>query len=321
MSKRSGGNNKEESPIELLIRTYPKRFSRFGIPVYKQFDQKIRACLEEGTELTQLHLWDESNPNAVRIMFESLKQIGINTITSLRLWKIQAGDEGIRALCDYILVNNQLEVLDLLDNGITPLGCKLLGDCFHENFALLQIKKLMLDHNTIGDEGLKALANGVRRSPHLIELSLSYCGLTEGAAPYLQQILMFLNTSLESLNLQGNNLGKDGAFQTFRAIEVNTKLKELNFSDNQINDAKPLIDQLVLVIENNPTIAFINLSFNGIMQETAERLLTSVKRKMRPKIELTDRFTADFSTEFNQTMAKIKPAKDTKKKKKEAAKK
>lgn len=297
------------------MRVYPKRFSRMGVPIYKQFDQKVRACVEDGNDLTQLHLWEETNPNATRVVFESLSQIGINTIRSLRLWKIQAGDEGVRALCDYLLTNKELDVLDLLDNGITQLGCRFLGDCFGEHFGVLQVRKLMLDHNLIGDKGLQVLVNGLRRSPFLTELSLSYCGLTDKSAAPVQQMLMFINTNLEVLNLQGNIMGKEGAFQIFRAIEFNERLKEVNLSDNQIPDAKHLVDQLVQVIEVNPTLYSVNLNFNGIMQEAAERLLAAIKKKMRPKIELTDRFSPEFVIEYNAVLLKIKPQKDPKKKK------
>ena len=291
-----------------------------GVPIYKQFDQKIRACVEEGTDLTQLHLWEETNPNATRVVFESLGQIGINTIRSLRLWKIQAGDEGIRALCAYLQINKELDVLDLLDNGITSLGCRFLGDCFGEQFSVLQIKKLMLDHNLIADKGLQLLVDGLRRSPFISELSLSYCGLTEKSAAPLQQMLMFVNTNLESLNLQGNVLGREGTFQLFRALEFSTRLNDLNLSDNQIPDTKYLVDQLIQVIETNTVIFSINLNFNGFAQESAEKILTAIKKKMRPKIELTDRFSPEFVAEYNAVLLKIKPAKETKKKKSETTK-
>lgn len=320
MAKSSGGNKKEESPIEMLVRAYPKKFSRLGVPIYKQFDQKMRVCLDDGGPLTQLHLWEESDPNAIRVVFESLKQININTIRSLRLWKIQCGDEGIRSLCEYLTVNNELTVLDLLDNNISSIGCRFLGDCFQNNIATLQIKKLMLDHNLIGNEGLNLLVSGLRRSPFIIELSLSYCGLTEESANSIQQMIMFLKTNLEILNLQGNTLGKNGAFQIFRALEANSKMKEINMADNQIPDDKILIDQLVSVIENNQVIFSINMNFNGIMQEAAERILLSIKKKMRPKIELTDRFSQEFVSEYNGVLMKIKPPKDVKKKKKEGTK-
>ena len=133
-------------------------------------------------------------------------------------------------------------------------------------------------------------------------------------------MLMFVNSSLDNLNLQGNHLGKDGAFQTLRAVEVNSKLKELNFSDNQIADSKILIDQLISVIENNQVIFLINLNFNGIMQEAAEKLLVAMKKKMRPKIELTDRFSQEFVAEYNAVLMKIRPPKEARPKKKPNAK-
>ena len=44
----------------------------------------------------------------------------------------------------------------------------------------------MIDHNPIQSEGLKYLIEGLRKSKHLEELSLSYCLLDEAACEYLQ---------------------------------------------------------------------------------------------------------------------------------------
>lgn len=42
---------------------------------------------------------------------------------SIRLWKIKTGDIGIEGLEKYLKEFNQVEILDLLDNNITSLGC------------------------------------------------------------------------------------------------------------------------------------------------------------------------------------------------------
>jgi len=68
----------------------------------------------------------------------------------------------------------------------------------------------MLDHNKIGTAGLKALSQGLALNDNITDLSLSYCGLDENSCQYIQQILAFINTKLETLNLQGNRLENKG---------------------------------------------------------------------------------------------------------------
>ena len=43
------------------------------------------------------------------------------------VWKAEFGDEGVRILSKYLMGDNNLEVIDLLDNGVTALGCQFLG--------------------------------------------------------------------------------------------------------------------------------------------------------------------------------------------------
>jgi len=316
MSKPRGGNgnNKEESVLEQLLKAYPKRFSKAGIPMYKQFDQKIKALVNDGGDLVQLHLWDEAGPNGTKLVFETLKQVNLNTIRSIRLWKIKACDEGIRSLCEYLTsCNLNVEIMDLLDNSISPLGCQFLGSMYLANWNTLKINRLSLDHNAIGDEGLKQLSTGLRKSVSLAHLSLSYCNLSSNASQSIQQILAFVDSNLESLNLQGNMLKEEGSRQILRAVEVNSKLRVLNLTDNQICDEKMLIDQILKTIEKNSSMYVLTLNHNGFTQETAKQLLDAVKVNMRPKIELTERFDAEFASEFNNVMMKIKMPKETKK--------
>ena len=90
----------------------------------------------------------------------------LDTLKSVRLWKVRAGDEGIRALSNYMAINKTVTTLDIMDNGITQLGsrpltagCEFLGKALHPS-SNLTLKKLMLDHNNIGSDGLRNLVSG-----------------------------------------------------------------------------------------------------------------------------------------------------------------
>lgn len=71
---------------------------------------------------------------------------------------------------------------------------------------MVPLIKLKLDHNPIRLEGLRNLAEGLSVNPTITSLSLNYCGLPAESVKYLQQIIGFIDTSLEKLKLQGNLL-------------------------------------------------------------------------------------------------------------------
>merc|ERR1712151_561824 len=125
--KGGGGAGGEESPFEILCNIYPKKFHHLGIPMYSGFDEKMKQFADEDIEFEQLHLWDPTNPNAIQAMMEAIHEAGVDSLKSIRFWKIKAQDEGVRALSNFMTQNKTVQIVDLLDNEITPLGCEFLG--------------------------------------------------------------------------------------------------------------------------------------------------------------------------------------------------
>lgn len=125
-------------------------------------------------------------------------------------------------------------MIDLLNNGISHLGCQALGNTLRSLGNQSLLRQLLLDHNPLRDEGMKALSVGLRQSQTLEELSLNFCGLEEQSVGPIQQILTYVKGRILKLNLQGNFLGEKGCLQILRALVNNKTLKEINLSDNQI---------------------------------------------------------------------------------------
>jgi Ran GTPase-activating protein (RanGAP) involved in mRNA processing and transport len=94
------------------------------------------------------------------------------------------------------------------------------------------IEILKLDHNNLGAEGVKNLAEGVAVNKNLTSLSLAYCNInSEGARPIFE-ILIYTQSNLEEINLTGNVLKNEGAIVVLRAIQVNKKLQKFFIADN-----------------------------------------------------------------------------------------
>jgi len=99
--------------------------------------------------------------------------------------------------------------------------------------------------------------------------------------------LAFIETKIEHLNLQGNYLGNDGAIALMKSVHINTVLLELGLADNQFGEKGGVLDNLVAVIKENPTIFLIDIKHNGIYHEGARRILDACKEKKTTKVEMS----------------------------------
>lgn len=130
------------------------------------------------------------------LQYEHLKKV--------RIWKGGIGDEGVRFISKFLSIKYSLELIDLLDNGITPLGCEFIGRAMAS--PLCNVKHLKLDDNLIQSQGLKHLVLGLRQNNAIDKLSLKYCGIDAEGARYIQEILANIHTKLRSLKLQGTSV-------------------------------------------------------------------------------------------------------------------
>lgn len=304
--KKGGAAGDGESPFETLMNIYPKKFKQNDIPMYHAFDEKMKLLMDEDGELVQLHLWEPTNPNAIQAIFAAIHDAKIDTLISIRFWKIKAQDEGIRAQSTYMIANKTVEVVDVLDNEITPLGCEFLGRAIHPTVNLTQ-KKLNMDHNVFRDEGLRQLNYGLAINPNIMHLSLTYCGLTELSAKFLQQILAFSESKIEYLSLQGNELGNIGVKALLEAVKINTVITELGLSDNQFGEK--CVDDIVDVVKNVPQMFCIDIRHNGIYEEGAEKIFKACEIKKTTKIEMSLEQPIELANKINAFMLKIKPKK------------
>ena len=118
-------------------------------------------------------------------------------------------------------------MLELLDNQITPLGCEHIGKILHPA-AKSQMTHLKLDHNRFGSAGLKFLADGLAQNKTIEHLSLSYCDIDESGARYLFEILIYTQSNLQDLILNGNHLRNEGTIEVLKGVSVAKNLKHFH---------------------------------------------------------------------------------------------
>jgi len=138
-------------------------------------------------QLTQLTSLDLSE-----VDFSTLSSVKLTTLTSLKLTAEYPEEEDEEAVLHLLLSNKALKQLDL--DGYRPLG----HDHLHSIRGLTALQSLSLSYDD--DDG--DLAQLFRVTPALAELSLSDCGLLDGA---LFEVLA-MRTALKSLKLNGCGL-------------------------------------------------------------------------------------------------------------------
>ena len=84
---------------------------------------------------------------------DAATQTNYKHISSIRFWTGHIQDEGVRVVCNYLVKNNEVDVLELLDCDITTLGCEFLNKALAPRSGS-ELKVIKLDHNAFGTEGL-----------------------------------------------------------------------------------------------------------------------------------------------------------------------
>lgn len=162
--KGGSADDEEDESVPRFYSKYVKKCKELEIkpsPIIKQQMQEF----EDGDIefLTKFHFWDELGWEGVRAIMDALRTIApapYPHCKSIRLWKTFCEDEGVRATCQYIECAPNVQILELLDNKVTPLGCEFVSRILHPKSSA-QLKILKMDHNPFGSEGMIRLAEGM----------------------------------------------------------------------------------------------------------------------------------------------------------------
>ena len=109
-------------------------------------------------------------------------------------------DEGARYIAAYVCQQSNCTILELLDCGITTLGCEFLQKACYplelnspvgSNLTILK-----LDHNPIGAKGMNMLAEGLSRNPGFQQLSFTYCNIGPEGGEGIKKILIYSKSQL-----------------------------------------------------------------------------------------------------------------------------
>jgi Ran GTPase-activating protein (RanGAP) involved in mRNA processing and transport len=177
-----------------------------------------------------------------------------------------------------------LRSLDLGDNVIGPLGCKVLMAALETNTTLL---KLDLSWNQCGHSGLgegpksigRALSlNGTLQELHLVSNQMQESGVKAIAAGWLDRLVKTGASALKVLDLSVSHVGDAGARELSLALaHPQCKATHLSLNRSTLGDEGVLA--LATAVEASKELRRISLSGNhNLRAESIEALLRAFSR-------------------------------------------
>lgn len=244
-----------------------------------------------------------------------MRQVNYPHAKTMCLWKTFCEDEGCRAVCQCLAQLKSVFKLDLLDNKLSPLSCEFISNLVHpKSNTALEILKL--DHNDFGSKGVTLLAEGLAINKTIKNLSLSYCNIDAGGARALFEVLIYSQSQLEELYLNGNHLRNEGMVVLLRGLSINKNLKMINVADNQFNDDTAVLDAIEGCWKKNKSLGWYNFSYNNLFDNGGlERIIALLGPCNHVfKVEVSER-AGDQYAALQEALSNNKPKKGKKGKK------
>jgi Ran GTPase-activating protein (RanGAP) involved in mRNA processing and transport len=184
------------------------------------------------------------------------------------MWDADIGDEGVRAMMQFMLETEceSVKLLEFLNCGITSLGCEFIGRMLDPNTKLC-LEILNLDYNQFGNEGLGELLIGLKSNKNLTYLSLAYCKIEADGMTYFKEYLSDPECTLTTLVLQGNEIGNKGVSELSQMLVNNNSIESLNLNNVQLGNNEETINNLVSLMMTNVNIYEYKLKYNLITSD------------------------------------------------------
>jgi Ran GTPase-activating protein (RanGAP) involved in mRNA processing and transport len=243
-----------------------------------------------GTGFRQMGDFFRNNNNLRELSFGSMEMIGVESARSIAFMLRQsqqshlrelsfeesnASEEVLAEILTAISTHSLLEELNLYDNNLGRDGSVALGNAL-KACNNPQLKKLYLGQNSIDDEGLQGLVEGMRNCHNLSQLDLS-CNdsITVDGCRSLCTLFQSEHCQLKYLGLESMNIESDGAAALAAGLTSLNQLENLNLSENSIGDDG--VSALAAGIANLHLLEDLDLDGNSTgdlgLQALAESLL------------------------------------------------
>ena len=242
--------------------------------------KSIVTIIKTSTNLTHFSVDDNPIGDDGIQLFSLLK---LEHLIHLSIRNINMTDVGTSALGDYFKYNKSLESLDISNNnitddgltgllcnfpstlvrfvvtkcGLTRTGAVSVGEVLRINKTL---KYLDISSNSIGDDGLSAILDGLHVNTTLIQLVVRSCEFRSKGAGSVAKILQEVNVPLKHLDISSNQIEDDGIVAVTCSIETSTTLTELLLYDcNFYSKGLKSINKMLMM---NKSLKTLSITYN-----------------------------------------------------------
>jgi len=174
-------------------------------------------------------------------------------------------DDDLDVLYKVIARSTVLEGLNLGSNKLTLSDGKL-ANAIAKNTTLC-LKSLCLSFNSISDDGIKHLADALKKNNILQKLNLGGNCIDVEGAKYVAAEILAVNNSLQVIDLRNNKIGNDGA-ESIAVSLINTSIREIYLQRNKIGDEG--VKHLANALKKNNTLQELYLADNNFGDEGAK---------------------------------------------------
>ncbi|XP_016420240.1 protein NLRC5-like [Sinocyclocheilus rhinocerous] len=249
-----------------------------------------KSCSVLATVLFSKTILKEMNLNNSRLLDSGVKEIceGLkNPVCELKILKLSdcsITEEGYKALASALRSNpSHLIELDLTGNDPGQSGVKQLNDLLQDPNCQLKTLRFL---GPAADEACQYVTGIVGKNPLLLrELNLSEHELGDTNMKRLAALLQDKHCTLNTLTLRGCGLTEESCSVLATVLRSNSSLKELDMSNNNLQDSgvKKLQNGLE---DTNCTVEKLGLSDCSITEEGYKALASALRSNPSHLIEL-----------------------------------
>ena len=181
-------------------------------------------------------------------------------IRELDLQYTGLGLEDCNALRELLATSKYIEVLDIRGNGLSSNSIQLIVDGLSHNTSLEEIS---IRESNFSLENVLHLTSVLRMNTRLKGLDIQWCAIECSDSVHLAKALEDnTTTQLQTLMLNGNSIGSEGAAAFAGMLKKNQCLKMLKVSDDSVGVESAL--ELVESLKCNATLKKLEPSKNCI---------------------------------------------------------
>jgi hypothetical protein len=261
---------------------------------------KLIEVLINSKNLQQLRLRDcNLRDSGVGYISTQLSKHPRGGLINLDLTNNNLSINGIKYLCQWLLEEKSLKVLNLSQNYLDDKSCECLVNTILNSNTL---EELYLDYNNLGVEGVKLIVNALvnNQTLKLLDLSQNFSGWMvkhQGVLPI--NIFGDVCDSLlaKSMLIKGHEENLldpyDEMLDAIKAseyiselIEKNTKLEVMDLSSNRFGNTG--LNNILKALEMNKTLISVDLSNNDLNDEGYGQLFVKKQKIDKRRIELME---------------------------------